>query len=83
MKLCPGTQVLLNVEGEFLIIIGGVFVVRVLGQIVLIRQEGTDASQLQDAFAAVHNSQFITTHELFATMSSDELKKAIKEILLR
>ena len=78
MKLCPGTQVLLNVEGEFLIIIGGVFVVRVLGQIVFIRQEGTDASQLQDAFAAVHNSQFITTHELFATMSSDEFKKGKK-----
>ena len=53
MKLCPGTQVLLNVEGEFLIIIGGVFVVRVLGQIVFIRQEGTNASQLKDTFAAV------------------------------
>lgn len=75
MKLCPGIQVLLNVEGEFLIIIGGVFVVRVLGQIVFVRQEGTDASQLQDAFAAVHNSQFITAHELFATLSSDEFKK--------
>ena len=68
MKLCPGTQVLLNVEGEFLIIIGGVFVVRVLCQIVLIRQEGTDASQLQYAFAAVHNSQFITAHELLAQL---------------
>lgn len=77
MKLCPGTQVLLNVEGEFLIIIGGVFVVRVLGQIVFIRQEGTNASQLKDTFAAVHNSQFITTHELFATKSNDELKKQV------
>ena len=78
MKLCPGTQVLLNVKGEFLIIIGGVFIVRVLGQIILIRQEGTDASQLQDAFAAVHDCQFITAHKLFATMSSDEFKKGKK-----
>lgn len=78
MKLCPGTQVLLDVEGEFLIMIGGVFVVRVLGQIVFIRQERANTSQLQDAFAAVHNSQFITAHELFATMSSDEFKKGQK-----
>ena len=68
MKLCPGTQVLLDVEGEFLIMIGGVFVVRVLGQIVFIRQERANTSQLQDAFATVHNSQFITAHELLAQL---------------
>ncbi|MFQ7107289.1 MAG: hypothetical protein ACLRQ4_19120, partial [Neglectibacter timonensis] len=62
---------------------GCVFVIRVLGQIVFVGQEGPDTTQLQDALAAIQDSQLIPAHELFATMSSDELKKAIKEILLR
>ena len=82
MELCPGIQILLNVEGELFIIIGCVLVVRVLRQIVFIRQEGTNASQLQDAFAAVHDCQFIPAHKLFATMSSDEFKIGKKIPLL-
>ena len=53
------------------------------GNIVFPRKEGPHAPDLQEAFAAVHHSQFIYRHQIFATMSSDELKKAIKEILLR
>lgn len=78
MELCPGIQILFNVEGELFIIIGCVLVVRVLRQIVFIGQEGTNASQLQDAFAAVHDCQFIPAHKLFAIMSSDEFKKGKK-----
>ena len=42
-----------------------------------------DKPSVGAAIAAVHDGQFILAHKLFATMSSDELKKAIKEILLR
>ena len=75
MKLGPGIQELLDVEGQFLVIIGCVFVVRVLGQIIFVGQEGPDTSQLQDALAAIQDGQLIPAHELFATMSSDEFKK--------
>ena len=84
MKLCPGIQELLNVKGEFLVKICRIFVVWVLRQVILIGQERTHAAKLQDALAAIHHGQLIPAHELFATMSSDELKKqvTIKEIYL-
>lgn len=68
MKLGPGIQELLDVEGQFLVIIGCVFVVRVLGQIVFVGQEGPDTSQLQDALAAIQDSQLIPAHELLAQL---------------
>ena len=78
MKLCPGIQELLNVEGEFLVEICRIFVVWVLCQVILIGQERTHAAKLQDALAAIHHGQLIPAHELFATMSSDEFKKGKK-----
>jgi len=45
-----------------------------LGQIVLVAQKWADTAQLQDALAAIQNSKLIPAHQLFATMSSDELK---------
>jgi len=76
-------QELLDIEGVLGVIIGGVLVVRVLGQVVLVAQKWAHATKLQDALAAIQNCQLIPAHKFFATMSSDELKKAIKEILLR
>ena len=35
------------------------------------------------AFTVVQQPHLVRGHKIFATMSSDELKKAIKEILLR
>ena len=55
-----------------------------LGQIVLVAQKWADTAQLQDALATIQNSKLIPAHQLFATMSSDELKKmaaTIKEFL--
>ena len=54
-----------------------------LGQIVLVAQKWADTAQLQDALATIQNSKLIPAHQLFATMSSDELKKVatIKEFL--
>ena len=45
-----------------------------LGDVVLVAEEGADALHLQDALAAVHHGQFVRGHQLFATMSSDEFK---------
>ena len=46
-----------------------------LGDVVLVREERPHTAQLEDTLAAVHDGQFILAHKLFATMSSDELKK--------
>ena len=51
-----------------LVIIGCVFVVRMLGDIVLVRQEGSNTSKLQDAFASVHNCQFILAHQILTQL---------------
>ena len=76
-------QELLDVECVLGIVVGRELIVGMLGQIVLVREERPHSSKLQDAFAAVQHRQLVPAHKLFATMSSDELKKAIKEILLR
>lgn len=39
-----------------------------LGDIVLVRKEWSDASELQDALAAVHDSQLIPTHQLLSVI---------------
>ena len=59
---------LFDVKGVLLIEIGRVLVVWVLGDIVLIRQKRPDAPELQDAFAAVHDSQLVPAHQLFAEL---------------
>ena len=77
-------QELLDIECVLGVIVGGVLVVRVLGQVVLVAQKRAHTPQLQDALAAIQHRQFIPAHKFFATMSSDELKKmaaTIKEFL--
>ena len=70
----PCGQEALHRERIARISIGQVLVIWVPGDIVLVRQEGPDAAQLQNALAAVHNRQLVHGHKLFATMSSDEFK---------
>lgn len=76
-------QKTLYVKGVFLVIIRCVAVEGMLGEIIFVGQKRADAAKLQDALAAVQHRQLIYRGKVFATMSSDELKKAIKEILLR
>ena len=71
-------QELLDIEGVLGVIVGGVLVVRVLGQVVLVAQKRAHTPQLQDALAAVQNCQLIPAHKFFATMSSDEFKNGQK-----
>ena len=77
-------QELLDIECILRVIVGGVLVVRVLGQVVLVAQKRAHTPQLQDALTAIQHRQFIPAHKFFATMSSDELEKmaaTIKEFL--
>ena len=59
-------QELLDIEGVLGVIIGGVLIVRVLGQVVFVRKERSDATKLQDALAAIQHRQFIPAHKLVA-----------------
>ena len=76
--------VFFNVKGVPLVRVGQKFVFWMLRYIKLITEKRSNASKLQNTFAAVHDSKFILRHQFFATMSSDELKKqvTIKEIYL-
>ena len=77
-------QKTLYVKGVFLVIIRCVAVEGMLGEIIFVGQKRADAAKLQDALAAIQHGKLIYAHQLFATMSSDELKKmaaTIKEFL--
>ena len=67
-----------HIKEVLLVGVGGVFVVRVLRQVVLVREERAHAPQHEDTLASVHHCQFVLCHQLFATMSSDEFKKGKK-----
>ena len=75
LELEPGGQERLDVKGVLGVRVGGVRVIGVLGDVVLVREERPHTAQLEDTLAAVHDGQFILAHKLFATMSSDEFKK--------
>ena len=77
-ELQPGFEEAFDVENVLRVGVGGVLVVGVLGDVVLVREERPHPAQLQDALAAVHDGQLILTHQLFATMSSDEFKNGQK-----
>ena len=76
-------QKTLYVKGVFLVIIRCVAVEGMLGEIIFVGQKRADAAKLQDALAAIQHGKLIHAHQLFATMSSDELKKVatIKEFI--
>ena len=75
--------VLLNVKGVPLIVVGELPVLWMLRNVVFVTEKRSHASKLQNTLSSVHDGNLILRHQFFATMSSDELKKAIKEILLR
>ena len=84
LEFQPCGQECFNVKSVLIVRIGSVLEIWVLGDVVLIRKERPHTAQLEDALAAVHNGKLILAHQLFATMSSDELKKmaaTIKEFL--
>ena len=59
-------QVLFDMEGVSFVIIGKLLIFRVFGNIIFIRKEWSCPTDLQDTFAAVHDSQFILCHKLVA-----------------
>ena len=75
LEFQPCGQECFNVKSVLIVRVGSVLKIRVLGNVVLVRKERAHTAQLEDALAAVHDSQLILAHQLFATMSSDEFKK--------
>ena len=65
-QLEPVGQETLYVQFVSLVKIGCVLVVGVLGNIVFIGQKRADTPKLQDALAAVHDSQLVLAHKLLA-----------------
>ena len=75
LEFQPCGQESFNVKSVLVIRISSVLEIGVLGDVVLIRKEWPHTAQLEDTLAAIHDCKLILTHQLFATMSSDELKK--------
>lgn len=67
-----GRQVFLYIESVFRVEIRKVLIIRVLRNIVLSGQEGPDAAHLQQTLPAIHHSQLVHGHQIFATKSSDK-----------
>ena len=67
-----------HVKSILRMIIRKLFILWVVRYIVLIREKWSDALHLKDTFAIVHHRNLIGTHQVFATMSSDEFKKGKK-----
>lgn len=58
----------INVESILRVGVRKVAVVRVLRDVVLIRQEGTNAAQLQNTLTSIQDAQLVHTHQLFAEL---------------
>ena len=76
LEFQPCRQECFNVKSVLFVCVGCVFEIGVLGDVILIRKERTHTAQLEDTLASIHNSKLILAHQLFATMSSGEFKKA-------
>ena len=68
-------EVFLDIEGIPWVRVRQILIIGVLGDVILVREEGTHAAKLQDALAAVQYRQLIYRGKVFATLSSDEFKK--------
>ena len=68
-------QIFFNIEGVFGVVVRGQLVVRVLGQVVLVAQKRSDATQLQNTLAAVQHRQLVPAQQFPAVKSSDEFAK--------
>lgn len=66
--LQPDGQETLYVKGVSLVAVRQILVVGVLRDVVLVRQEGPDAAQLQDALAAVQDRQLVHAGKLLAQL---------------
>ena len=85
LEFQPCGQECFNVKSVLLIRVGSVLEIGVLGNVVLVRKERAHTAQLEDTLAAVHDSQLILAHQLFATKSSGEFKmgKIIPLLIMR
>ena len=55
-------KIFFNIKRIFGVVVGGQFIVWMLGQIVLFTQKGAHTAQLQDALSAIQHSKLIAAH---------------------
>ena len=67
-KLQPMLQVFLHVEGVTLIEIRCELIVRVLRDVVFVREKWTDTAKLEDTLASVQHGQLVNAHQLLAEL---------------
>ncbi len=65
LEFQPYGQEYFNVKSVLVIRIGSVLEIGVLGDVVLVREEGTHTAQLEDTLAAIHNCKLIVAHQFF------------------
>ncbi len=64
----PVIQILLNIKQILLFTVTGILIVRMLGQIVLVRKERSHTTELQDTLAAIHDSKLISAHQFLSQL---------------
>ena len=67
-QLEVGGQKTIYAQFVFLVIVGCVLVVGMLGDVIFVRQEWSDTTKLQYALATVHNGQLVLAHKVFAQL---------------
>ena len=61
-------QVFLHIEGVVIIEIRCELIVRVLRDVVFVREKGTDTAKLEDTLASVQHGQLVNAHQLLAEL---------------
>ena len=52
-------KIFFNIKRIFGVVVGGQFIVRMLGQIVLVTQKGAHTAQLQDTLSAIEKCTYL------------------------
>ena len=61
-------KIFFNIKRILGVVVGGQFIVWMLGQIVLFTQKGAHTAQLQDALSAIQHSKLIAAHKFMAKL---------------
>ena len=61
-------EILFDIKGVPWVRVRQILIIGVLGDVLLVREEGTHAAKLQDALAAVHHRQFVYRGKVFAQL---------------
>ena len=72
-----------HIKEILLVGVGGVFVIRMFRQVVLVREERAHAPQHEDTLASVHYCQFVLCHQLLSQFLIGEAVRNLAATVLR